>query len=186
MSKPEILKKEIGPGIILITETQKFENSKIIETNIFKIQSTTMSTITFTINFQNSKNIQIENIKQDENITTSTINPFETKEIAKVNIFQNGKMSTNYTLKLSVPDKSQQEKYIIKDIENLKTEIQKKEYLNSISFEHLSNEEIEKILKNDKFIDYDFLPNDNIFISEKYDNHMAPSRRVYFKRPKLQ
>ena len=185
MSKPEILKKEIGPGIILITETQKFENSKIIETNIFKIQSTTMSTITFTINFQNSKNIKIENIKPNENITTSTINPFETKEIAKVNIYENGKMNTNYTLKLSVPDKSQQEKYIIKDIENLKSEIKKNEYLNSISFEHLSNEEIEKILKNNKFIDYDFLPNDNIFISEKYDNNIKEYLEylIHWRRP---
>ena len=58
MSNLEIIKKEIGPGIILITETEKFENSEIIETHIFKIQSTTMSTITFTINFQNSKNIK--------------------------------------------------------------------------------------------------------------------------------
>ena len=186
-SNPEIIKKEIGPGIILITEIEKYsEESEIIETDIYKIQSTSMSTITFTINFQNSQNIHIDNLNENENSTTSTINPFETKEITKVNILKGGKLSTNYTLTLSIPDKSEQEKYIIKDIENLNNEINNNKNLYSnISFEHLSKEEIEKILKNNKFIDYDFLPNDNSFISEKYDNNIKEYLEylIHWRRP---
>ena len=163
--------RELVPGIFI--HKSYISSSSIpgaIGTYIWNIEVKTMSVITLNLSFENSENIQIENNNNSEILIT--INPYENKQIVKITLFQDWILNPKFQLKLNVPSKEIQENFIKHDKkinnENLKKCLDNFKY---IQLENYQINDIEKLFtekKIDKFVDYDFQPNDLSMISKKF------------------
>ena len=163
--------RELVPGIFI--HKSYISSSSIpgaIGTYIWNIEVKTMSVITLNLSFENSENIQIENNNNSEILIT--INPYENKQIVKITLFQDWILNPKFQLKLNVPSKEIQENFIKHDKkinnENLKKCFDNFKY---IQLENYQINDIEKLFtekKIDKFVDYDFQPNDLSMISKKF------------------
>ena len=163
--------RELVPGIFI--HKSYISSSSIpgaIGTYIWNIEVKTMSVITLNLSFENSENIQIENNNNSEILIT--INPYENKQIVKITLFQDWVLNPKFQLKLNVPSKEIQENFIKND-KKINNENLKK-CLDNFKFIQLENyqiNEIEKLFtekKIDKFVDFDFQPNDLSMISKKF------------------
>ena len=163
--------RELVPGIFI--HKSYISSSSIpdaIGTYIWNIEVKTMSVITLNLSFENSENIQIENNNNSE--ISIIINPYENKQIVKITLFQDWILNPKFQLKLNVPSKEIQENFIKNDKiinnQNLKKCFDNFKY---IQLENFQINEIEKLFlekKIDKFVDYDFQPNDLSMISKKF------------------
>ena len=188
-SDAKIEKKELAPGVILYKEYKSVENNPdIIGIFIWKVELTTMSVVDFEVHLDQSENIELEGAVDGQLQTINKILPFETKEVAKVILKNDWKLKSKFKLTMNVPDKSIQYSYIMKDDKALEKQI-KDNYakLIQIPFEHLSTEQIESELSklNIKFIDMDFLPNDDAVLNSRYDENMKDylDYIIHWRRP---
>ena len=188
----QIDQKELAPGVLLIKEYKKVENDPnipdIVGIFTFKVQLKTMNVVDFEVYLNQSENIELENKAGDELKTKNTINPFETKVVAKVILKDNWKLKSKFKLTMGIPEKSAQIKYIENDEKQLKNliEINEKKF-QKIPFEFLNINEINTELKNlnTKFIDFNFLPSDNAVINTKYDENLKNFLEyiIHWRRP---
>ena len=188
----QIDQKELAPGVLLIKEYKKVENDPnipdIVGIFTFKVQSKTMNVVDFEVYLNQSENIELENKSGDELKTKNTINPFETKVVAKVILKDNWKLKSKFNLTMGIPEKSAQIKYIESDEKNLKNLIESNEKkFKKIPFEFLTINEINTELKNlnTKFVDLNFLPCDNAVINTKYDENLKNFLEyiIHWRRP---
>ena len=188
----QIDQKELAPGVLLIKEYKKVENDPnipdIVGIFTFKVQLKTMNVVDFEVYLNQSENIELENKSGDELKTKNTINPFETKVVAKVILKDNWKLKSKFKLTMGIPEKSAQIKYIESDEKNLKNLIESNEKkFKKIPFEFLTINEINTELKNlnTKFIDLNFLPCDNAVINTKYDENLKNFLEyiIHWRRP---
>ena len=188
----QIDQKELAPGVLLIKEYKKVENDPnipdIVGIFTFKVQLKTMNVVDFEVYLNQSENIELENKSGDELKTKNTINPFETKEVAKVILKDNWKLKSKFKLTMGIPEKSAQIKYIESDEKNLKNLIESNEKkFKKIPFEFLTINEINTELKNlnTKFVDLNFLPCDNAVINTKYDENLKNFLEyiIHWRRP---
>ena len=188
----QIDQKELAPGVLLIKEYKKVENDPnipdIVGIFTFKVQLKTMNVVDFEVYLNQSENIELENKSGDELKTKNTINPFETKVVAKVILKDNWKLKSKFKLTMGIPEKSAQIKYIESDEKNLKNLIESNEKkFKKIPFEFLTINEINTELKNlnTKFVDLNFLPCDNAVINTKYDENLKNFLEyiIHWRRP---
>ena len=188
----QIDQKELAPGVLLIKEYKKVENDPnipdIVGIFTFKVQLKTMNVVDFEVYLNQSENIELENKSGDELKTKNTINPFETKVVAKVILKDNWKLKSKFKLTMGIPEKSAQTKYIESDEKNLKNLIETNEKnFKKIPFEFLTINEINTELKNlnTKFVDLNFLPSDNAVINTKYDENLKNFLEyiIHWRRP---
>ena len=162
--------RELVPGIFI--HKNYISSSSIpsaIATYIWNIEVKTMSVITLNLSFENSENIKIENNKNSE--ISIIINPFENKEIVKITLFNDWILNPKFQLKLNVPSKKLQESFIKKEKNEINQNLKKSKILKNYQLENFSIKEIEKLFtenKIEKFVDYDFPPNDLSMISKKF------------------
>ena len=111
----QIDQKELAPGVLLIKEYKKVENDPnipdIVGIFTFKVQLKTMNVVDFEVYLNQSENIELENKSGDELKTKNTINPFETKVVAKVILKDNWKLKSKFKLTMGIPEKSAQIKF---------------------------------------------------------------------------
>ena len=153
-------KEELIPGIIIhkkiITSSLK-PNS--IGTYILEAEVKLVKIVILELTFENSKNIQIDSPKIEVKI-----NPYETKEIARITLYENWDFSQKYNINMELPSKEILENYIKNDVitnNNLLKECF--ENFSDINVELMSPIELENLLderKIEKFVDYEFPPND--------------------------
>ena len=188
----QIDQKELAPGVLLIKEYKKVENDPnipdIVGIFTFKVQLKTMNVVDFEVYLNQSENIELENKSGDELKTKNTINPFETKVVAKVILKDNWKLKSKFKLTMGIPEKSAQIKYIESVEKNLKNLIESNEKkFKKIPFEFLTINEINTELKNlnTKFVDLNFLPCDNAVINTKYDENLKNFLEyiIHWRRP---
>ncbi len=189
------VKKELAPGVILYKEYKKVnDDSDIVGIFIWKVELTTMSVVDFEVHLDQSENIELENKINNELKTSNRILPFEKKEVAKVILKDNWKLKSKFKLTMNVPEKQIQYNYIVNDEKKLEKEIKDYyEYFENIPFEFLTKEEIEEKLNTIsntignqiKFIDMDFIPNDDAVINSKYDENMKDylDYIIHWRRP---
>lgn len=188
-TETKIEKRELAPGVILYKEYKNVENNPdIIGIFIWKVELTTMSVVDFEVHLDQSENIELEGKVDNKLQTINKILPFETKEVAKVILKNDWKLKSKFKLTMNVPDKSIQYTYIMKDDKALEKQIQDSyPKLIQIPFEHLTTEQIEAELKrlNIKFIDMDFLPNDDAVINSRYDENLKDylDYIIHWRRP---
>ena len=186
----QIQQKEIAPGVILHKEYRDItDKPDIVGLFIWKVEVTTMSVVDFEVSLDRSENIELENSNDNKELkTVNKILPFETKEVARVILKNDWKLKTKFFLTTTIPEKTVQYSYIMKDDKALEKQIQDNyPKLIQIPFEHLSTEQIEQELNklNIKFIDMDFLPNDDAVISSRYDESMKEyfDYIIHWRRP---
>jgi calpain-15 len=150
-----------------------------------------MSVVDFEVHLDQSENIELEGktaIDADYLKTINKILPFETKEVARVILKNNWKLKSKFKLTMNVPDKDIQYSYIEKDEKRLEKQIEDGLLkIKDIPFEHLNKEEIDKILDKFqmKFIDLEFLPNDDAMVNPRYGETMKDlfDYVVHWRRP---
>lgn len=148
-----------------------------------------MNIVDFEVNLEQSENIELlENRVENEFKTISRILPFETKEVAKVILKNDWKLKSKFKLTMNIPEKAIQNSYIMKDSKALEKQIQENfDKLIAIPFEHFTKEQCETELEKlkIKFIDLDFLPNDDAVINSRYDDNMRESLDyiIHWRRP---
>ena len=148
-----------------------------------------MSVVDFEVHLDQSENIELAGKSpNDELKTISRIQPFQKVEVARVILKNNWKLKSKFKLTLNIPDKDTQMDCIRHERESLEQEIrQNYQLLNKIPTEILSKEEIEAILsrENIKFIDLDFLPNDDAMVNPVYGDNLKDLFEyvVHWRRP---
>ena len=127
-----------------------------------------MNVLDFEVNLEQSENIELEGHTEDELKTVNRILPFETKVVARVILGNNWKLKSKFKLTMNVPDRDLQYKYIEEDDQILEDIIKRgKKALFILPIEIMNREDIEKELDryNMKYIDLDFLPNDEAMVN---------------------
>lgn len=148
-----------------------------------------MSVVDFEVHLDQSENIELAGKNpNDELKTISRIEPFQKIEVARVILKNNWKLKSKFKLTLNIPDKDTQMDCIRNERSALEAEIkQNYQILNKIPTEILSKEEIEAILsrENIKFIDLDFLPNDDAMVNPVYGDNLKDLFEyvVHWRRP---
>jgi hypothetical protein len=148
-----------------------------------------MSVVDFEVHLDQSENIELAGKNpNDELKTISRIEPFEKVEVARVILKNNWKLKSKFKLTLNIPDKDTQMDCIREERKALENEIhQNYQILNKIPTEILAKEEIEAILsrENIKFVDLDFLPNDDAMVNPVYGDNLKDLFEyvVHWRRP---
>lgn len=148
-----------------------------------------MSVVDFEVHLDQSENIELAGKSPtDELKTVSRIQPFQKVEVARVILKNNWKLKSKFKLTLNIPDKDTQTECIGEEKKALDNEI-KRNYniLNKIPTEILTKNEIEAILEREKikFIDLDFLPNDDAMVNSVYGENLKDLFEyvVHWRRP---
>jgi hypothetical protein len=180
--------RELAPGVVLFKEYKKKEDRDQVGIFIWRVQITTMSVVDFEVHLDQSENIELEGESAGTLKTVNQIFPFETKEVARVILKNNWKLKSKFKLTMNVPSKDVQNSYIEKDEKLLDAQIEEFRKLTmQISFDHLRKEEAEFELGqlNAKFIDCDFLPNDQAVVHSRYGEAMREvfDYVVHWRRP---
>ena len=152
--------EELIPGILIhkhIVTSPLKPNS--VGTYILNIEVQLVKIITLELIFENTKNIQIDSPK-----IVAIINPFENKEITRITLYKDWEFTPKYNIKMKLPSKEIEENFIKNDV-IINDNILKECYENfkDINLELISPNELENLLdeaKIDKFVDYEFPPND--------------------------
>ncbi len=172
--------EEIIPGIFIhksILTSSSIPSS--IGTYIFKMEVKLMKVVTVDIIYENSKNIEIQNSEK------VIINPYENKEIAKITLFKNWAFTPKYNIEVNSLPKENVKTYIKNDVIEINNSLKKcYEKLNNIQLELMSPIEIQNLFeekKIEKFIDYEFPPNNSSMKSKKYINSIEEA--IHWKRP---
>ena len=191
-SEDQIDQKELAPGVLLTKEYKKIENDPnspgVVGIFTFKVQVKTMNVVEFEVFLDQSENIELENREGDQLKTKNNILPFETKTVAKVILKDDWKLKSKFKLTMGVPEKAVQDKYVQKDEERLRKEIEdfRSEFVN-VPFEHLNVDEINNLLSKSskKFIDLNFVPSDDAVINERYDESIKNYLEyvIHWRRP---
>lgn len=148
-----------------------------------------MSVVDFEVHLDQSENIELAGKNpNDELKTISRIEPFQKVEVARVILKNNWKLKSKFKLTLNIPDKDTQMDCIRAERLSLEAEIRQNfQTLNKIPTEILAKEEIEAILarENIKFIDLDFLPNDDAMVNPVYGDNLKDLFEyvVHWRRP---
>lgn len=148
-----------------------------------------MSLVDFEVHLDQSENIELAGTGPNEELkTVNRLEPFETKEVARVILKNNWKLKSKFKLTMNIPDKETQLHFIKDDEARLKNHIKEaKEYLSSIPIDTLTREDIEKELQkyNVKFVDLDFLPNDDAMVNNRFMDNMRDLLEyvVHWRRP---
>jgi len=148
-----------------------------------------MSVVDFEVHLDQSENIELAGKSPNEELKTiSRIEPFQKVEVARVILKNNWKLKSKFKLTLNIPDKDTQMECIREEKEELENEIgQHYKILNKIPTEILTKEEIEGILNKEKikFIDLDFLPNDDSMVNPIYGENLKDLFEyiVHWRRP---
>jgi len=128
-----------------------------------------MNVLDFEVNLEQSENIELDGKSDQEELkTVNRILPYETMIVARVVLRNNWKLKSKFKLTMNVPERELQNKYIEKDEKLIEENIKKgKKALNNLPIEILSREDIERELDryNLRYIDLDFLPNDDAMVN---------------------
>jgi len=148
-----------------------------------------MSVVDFEVHLDQSENIELAGRSpNDELKTISRIEPFQKVEVARVILKNNWKLKSKFKLTLNIPDKDTQMD-CIRDEKKVLEDLIRKNYniLNKIPTEILTREEIEVLLEREKikFIDLDFLPNDDAMVNPVYGDNLKDLFEyvVHWRRP---
>jgi calpain-15 len=186
----QIEHRELAPGVILYKEYKKdHENKDSVGLFIWKVEITTMSVVDFEVHLDQSENIELAGKSPtDELKTVNRIEPFQRVEVARVILKNNWKLKSKFKLTLNIPDKDTQMECIREDKKSLDDEIRRNFHiLNKIPTEILTKEEIEAILEREKikFVDLDFLPNDDAMVNSIYGENLKDLFEyvVHWRRP---
>ena len=148
-----------------------------------------MSVVDFEVHLDQSENIELAGKSSyNELKTISRIEPFQKVEVARVILKNNWKLKSKFKLTLNIPDKDTQMECIKEERYSLDNEIRRNyNILNKIPTEILNREEIESILEREKikFIDLDFLPNDDAMVNSLYGENLKDLFEyvVHWRRP---
>lgn len=149
-----------------------------------------MSVVDFEVHLDQSENIELEGKtdKDNELKTVNNILPFEMKEVARVILKNNWKLKSKFKLTMNVPSKDIQYSYIEKDERKLEEQIHKvKRALSKLPLEIMTKEQIEAELEKLKlrFIDLDFLPNDEAMVNSRYGANIKDlfDYAIHWRRP---
>lgn len=190
MLEEQVEHRELAPGVVLYKEYKKVADHKdVVGIFIWRVQITTMSVVDFEVHLDQSENIELEGKPDpDELKTVNKIFPFETKEVARVILKNNWKLKSKFKLTMNVPDKDVQYSYVESDEKKLLSQIEEaRRKFWDIPFEHLPRDEIEKILeqKSMKYIDLEYLPNDEAMVNIRYGETMKDifDYVVHWRRP---
>ena len=130
-----------------------------------------MNVLDFEVNLEQSENIELDGKSDQEELkTVNRILPYQTMIVARVVLKNNWKLKSKFKLTMNVPERELQNKYIEKDEKLIEENIKKgKKALNNLPIEILSREDIERELDryNLRYIDLDFLPNDDAMVNPK-------------------
>jgi len=130
-----------------------------------------MNVLDFEVNLEQSENIELDGKSDQEELkTVNRILPYQTMIVARVVLRNNWKLKSKFKLTMNVPERELQNKYIEKDEKLIEEIIKKgKKALNNLPIEILSREDIERELDryNLRYIDLDFLPNDDAMVNPK-------------------
>ena len=185
MSENEIFDiNELIPGVYLIKEfknSEKIQNPDYIGIFIYKINLKKMSILNLEVDFTNSKNIQLNRKKFKLNIM-----PFETKIIAEIYLEKDFEINPKFNFNLFIPEKKIQLKYL-QQYEEEKLILYQKviKEITQYPFEFIDLDEINQILYNlnIKFIDIDFIQNDEALINNNYKKGDL-NYIIHWRRPK--
>jgi hypothetical protein len=159
--------EELIPGVFIhkqIISSSLKPNS--IGTYILNVEVKLVKILTLELSLENFKNIQIDSPKIE-----AKINPFENKEITRIILFEDWEFTPKYNIKLEFPPKEIQENFIKNDViknDNLLKECYENFF--DINLELFPPIELENLLderKIEKFVDYEFPPNDISMKSKK-------------------
>ncbi len=180
--------RELAPGVVLFKEYKRRDMKDQVGIFIWRVQITTMSVVDFEVHLDQSENIELEGESAGSLKTINQIFPFETKEVARVVLKNNWKLKSKFKLTMNVPNKDIQYSYLENEEKLLAAQIEDfKLKTTEISFDHLKREESEDILHQigAKFIDCDFLPNDQAMIHTRYGEAMKEvfDYVVHWRRP---
>lgn len=148
-----------------------------------------MSVVDFEVHLDQSENIELAGKADSDDLkTVNKILPFETKEVASVILKNNWKLKSKFKLTMNVPDKDIQYSYIEKDEKKLQDQIKVvKSALNNLPIEIMLKDNIDRELEKlkIKFIDMDFLPNDEAMVNSRYGETMKDlfDYVVHWRRP---
>lgn len=179
--------RELAPGVILYKEYKQTSNAEEQGIFVWKVEIATMSTVDFVIDLEESENIKLVNVNGLQ--TSVKILPFEKKELAQIILKPNWKLKSKFKLTMNVPDKAIQEKFIVNDEREISQLILKcQSQLKNTPFEFLSQTQIEAKLREksiNKFIDCDFIPDDDAIINPRYGENMKEvfDYVIHWRRP---
>jgi hypothetical protein len=147
-----------------------------------------MSIVEFEVHLDQSENIELDSKDKEELKTVNKLLPFETKEVAKVILKQDWKLKTKFKLTMNIPEKDIQFRFIEGDMKKIQEQSEHaRQVLSKIPIDVMSREDIEKQLSNlkIKFIDLDFLPNDNAMDNNRMEQSMRDilDYLVHWRRP---
>lgn len=148
-----------------------------------------MSVVDFEVHLDQSENIQLENTSPGEDLkTVNRLEPFEIKEVARVILKNNWKLKSKFKLTMNIPEKETQMQFIKEDEQKLRKNIQDaKSVLSNIPIDTMAREDIEKELDKYKirFIDLDYLPNDDAMVNNRFMENMKDllDYVVHWRRP---
>jgi calpain-15 len=149
-----------------------------------------MSVVDFEVHLDQSENIELEG-RVDNDYELKTVNnilPFETKEVARVILKNNWKLKSKFKLTMNVPNKDIQNSYVENDEKMLAEQTNKlRKLIKNLPIEILTKDRIENELEKAKmkFIDLDFLPNDDAMVNSRYGANMKDlfDYVIHWRRP---
>jgi calpain-15 len=148
-----------------------------------------MSVVDFEVHLDQSENIELAGTAPGEELKTiNRLEPFETKEVARVILKNNWKLKSKFKLTMNIPEKETQMQFIKDDEFKLKRHIQEaRDYLSNIPIDTMAREDIERELEKYKlrFLDLDFLPNDDAMVNNRFMENMKDllDYVVHWRRP---
>ena len=81
-----------------------------------KVEITTMSVVDFEVHLDQSENIELAGTAPGEELKTiNRLEPFETKEVARVILKNNWKLKSKFKLTMNIPEKETQMQFIKED-----------------------------------------------------------------------
>lgn len=194
----QIEHKELAPGVVLYKEYKQLSKGDVVGLFIWKVQITTMSIVKFEVYLDQSENIELEALQNDNNNdsyvysdelkTVNEILPFQVKEVARVVLKQGWKLKSKFKLTMNVPDKNLQYSYIEDDEKNIENHLnQFKNNYDNLPLELMTKEDIEVELSKEpiNFIDIDFLPNDDSIVNPRYQENVKElfDYVIHWRRP---
>jgi calpain-15 len=148
-----------------------------------------MSVVDFEVHLDQSENIELEGQVDDTELkTVNNILPFETKEVARVILKNNWKLKSKFKLTMNVPSKDIQNSYVENDEKMLQDDMSRlKKLLKTMPIEIMTKDRIENELDKIKmkFIDLDFIPNDDAMVNSRFDANLKDlfDYVIHWRRP---